>query len=94
MTQAATDEHAARGPLRWISDAWRSSAEQRPIAFKSVITSRRLLVYSEPLHGVDDHVAFRVLPRFGVGGSIVNRSSGRICDSFSDHQLYPNDLLK
>ncbi len=35
-----------------------------------------------------------VLPLFGVGASIVNRASGRICDSFSDHQFYPNDRHK
>ena len=30
----------------------------------------------------------RVLPLFRVGASSVNYSSGRIYDSFSDHQFY------
>ena len=30
----------------------------------------------------------------GVGVSIIKRSTGRICDSFSAHQFYPHDPEK
>ena len=58
--------------------------------YLSKIVCRHLLVATRSLR----LKPVGVLPPLTVGNSIVNRSSGRIRDSFTDHQLYPHDGYK